>query len=40
MRASPFLRPALEAKRRDAVQAMKERLAERVELEAKNLNRK
>jgi HK97 gp10 family phage protein len=40
MRARPFLRPALEAKRRDAVQAMKERLAERVELEAKNLNRK
>ena len=40
MRASPFLRPALEAERRDAVQAMKERLAERVELEAKNLNRK
>ena len=40
MRARPFLRPALEAKRRDAVQAMKERLAERLELEAKNLNRK
>jgi HK97 gp10 family phage protein len=40
MRARPFLRPALESKRHDAVQAMKERLAERVELEAKNLNRK
>mgnify|MGYP000008431021 CR=1 FL=1 len=40
MRARPFLRPALEAKRRDAVQAMKDRLTERIELEAKNLNRK
>ncbi len=37
MRARPFLRPALEAKRREAVQAMKERLRERVEQEAKNL---
>ncbi len=40
MRARPFLRPALEAKRRDAVQAMKDRLTERIEIEAKNLNRK
>jgi HK97 gp10 family phage protein len=40
MRARPFLRPALESKRRDAVQAMKDRLTERIELEAKNLNRK
>ncbi len=39
MRARPFLRPALEAKRREAAQAMKERLAERVEREAKALNR-
>jgi HK97 gp10 family phage protein len=40
MRARPFLRPALEAKRREAVEAMKERLAERVEHEAKSLGRK
>lgn len=40
MSARPFLRPALEAKRRDAVQAMKDRLTERIELEAKNLKRK
>jgi HK97 gp10 family phage protein len=39
MRARPFLRPALEAKRREAVQAMKDRLSERIELEAKNLYR-
>jgi HK97 gp10 family phage protein len=39
MRARPFLRPALEAKRREAVQAMKDRLSERIELEAKNLFR-
>ena len=39
MRARPFLRPALEAKRREAVQAMKERLAERIEREAKALKR-
>ena len=37
MRARPFLRPALEAKRRAAVQAMKDRLSERVEQEAKSL---
>lgn len=37
MRARPFLRPALEAKRREAVQAMKDKLSERVELEAKAL---
>ena len=40
MSARPFLRPALEAKRREAVQAMKDRLSERIELEAKNLNKK
>lgn len=40
MRARPFLRPALEAKRREAVQAMKDRLSERIEQEAKNLYRK
>jgi hypothetical protein len=40
MRAQPFLRPALEAKRREAVQAMKDRLSDRIELEAKALNRK
>lgn len=39
MRARPFLRTALEAKRREAVQAMKDRLSERIELEAKNLYR-
>ena len=39
MRARPFLRPALEAKRREAVQAMKERLADRIEREAKALKR-
>ena len=39
MRARPFLRPALEAKRREAVQAMKDRLSERIELEAKDLYR-
>ena len=40
MRARPFLRPALEAKRREAVQAMKDRLSELIEQEAKNLYRK
>lgn len=40
MRARPFLRPALEAKRREAVQAMKDKLSERVELEAKALSKK
>jgi len=40
MRARPFLRPALEAKRCEAVQAMKDRLSDRIELEAKALNRK
>ena len=39
MRARPFLRPALEAKRREAVQAMKECLADRIEREAKALKR-
>ncbi len=36
MSARPFLRPTLEAKRREAVQAIKERLQQRVALEAKN----
>jgi HK97 gp10 family phage protein len=40
MRAQPFLRPALEAKRREAGQAMKDRLSERIELEASKLSRK
>lgn len=40
MRARPFLRPALEAKRREAWQAMKDRLRERIELEASKLSRK
>ena len=40
MRAQSFLRPALEAKRHESVQAMKDRLSDRIELEAKALNRK
>jgi HK97 gp10 family phage protein len=40
MRAQPFLRPALEAKRREAGQAMKDRLSERIEMEANKLSRK
>jgi HK97 gp10 family phage protein len=40
MSARPFLRPALEAKRREAVQAIKERLQQRVALEAKNFRTK
>jgi HK97 gp10 family phage protein len=40
MRARPFLRPALEAKRREAGQAMKDRLSERIEMEASKLYRK
>lgn len=40
MRAQPFLRPALEAKRREAGQAMRDRLSERIELEARKLSRK
>lgn len=40
MRARPFLRPALEAKRSEAGQAMKDRLRERIELEASKLSRK
>ncbi len=40
MRARPFLRPALEAKRREAGQAMKDRLSERIEMEANKLSRK
>ena len=38
MAARPFLRPALEAKRREAAQAMKERLQQRVALEAKKFS--
>jgi HK97 gp10 family phage protein len=40
MRARSFLRPALEAKRREAGQAMKDRLSERIEMEANKLSRK
>ncbi len=40
MLARPFLRPALEAKRREAGQAMKDRLSERIEMEASKLSRK
>ncbi len=40
MQARPFLRPALEAKRREAVDAIKERLSLQIETEAKALNRK
>jgi HK97 gp10 family phage protein len=40
MRARPFLRPALEAKRREAGQAMKDRLSERIEMEVSKLSRK
>jgi len=40
MRARPFLRPALEAKRSEAGQAMKDRLSERIEMEASKLSRK
>ncbi len=40
MRARPFLRPALEAKRREAGQAMKDRLSERIRMEANKLSRK
>lgn len=40
MRAWPFLRPALEARRREAGQAMKDRLSERIEMEASKLSRK
>ena len=38
--ARPFLRPALETKRREATQAIKERLTQRIELEAKALARR
>ena len=40
MRARPFLRPALEARRSEAGQAMKDRLSERIEMEASKLSRK
>jgi hypothetical protein len=39
MSARPFLRPALESRRREAVNAIKDRLAQRIEIEAKALNR-
>jgi len=38
MVARPFLRPALESRRREAVDAIKQRLSERIEIEAKALN--
>ena len=38
MAALPFLRPALESRRREAVDAIKQRLSERIEIEAKALN--
>ena len=37
MAARPFLRPALESRRREAVEAIKGRLAQRLEIEAKAL---
>jgi HK97 gp10 family phage protein len=37
MAARPFLRPALESRRREAVEAIKGRLAQRIEIEAKAL---
>lgn len=40
MRARPFMRPALEARRREAADAIKERLTLQIETEAKDLNRK
>jgi HK97 gp10 family phage protein len=39
MGARPFLRPALESRRREAVSAIKDRLAQRIEIEVKALNR-
>lgn len=39
MSARPFLRPALESRRREAVSAIKERLTQRIAIEAKALNR-
>lgn len=39
MAARPFLRPALESRRREATAAIKERLAQRIQTEAKALNR-
>jgi HK97 gp10 family phage protein len=40
MAARPFLRPALESKRREAVNALKKRLTERIDIEAKALHPK
>jgi hypothetical protein len=37
MAARPFLRPAIENKRQEAVTAITTRLAERIEVEAKKL---
>lgn len=39
MRARPFLRPALEAKRNEATQMIRERLAKRIEAEVAKLRR-
>ncbi len=39
MAARPFLRPALESRRREATAAIKERLTQRIQTEAKALNR-
>lgn len=38
MNARPFLRPALESRRREAVGAIKQRLTQRIEIEARALN--
>lgn len=38
--ARPFLRPALENKRTEAVEAIRERLAKRIEIEAQKLGRR
>ena len=38
MAARPFLRPALESRRRQAVDAIKQRLTQRIEIEARALN--
>jgi len=38
MAARPFLRPALESRRHEAVDAIKQRLTQRIEIEARSLN--
>jgi HK97 gp10 family phage protein len=40
MRARPFLRSALEVRRREAANAIKARLAQRIEIEAQALNKR